>query len=300
MCSMAKNGDRSLLVRMLLAAVFTPLIVVGSLVAVVVMLPEQFLIGVLMALVLGVGITVRQRGKLPAGTVLQRQAAPELFATVDRLCLTADLPRPEIVLEPQAQPNSWIVQMPGSTPRLHVTQALLDLLDGDELRAVLAHELSHVANHDAAVMTVVGMPGALLLTGARRAAGGGWLPLQIGALIAGLIGLCSRVGTSALSRSRELVADRGACAITGRPSALASALLKVSGALRQLPSADLREMAALNAFHLVAVEPRRPKWYASNRFARRLAATHPSLDQRLVALEQLERRAQLQPPARSS
>jgi heat shock protein HtpX len=190
--------------------------------------------------------------------------------------------------------------MPGRRPRLHVTQALLDLLDGDELRAVLAHELSHVANHDAAVMTVVGMPGALLLTGARRAAAGGWLPLQIGAMIAGLIGLCSRVGTSALSRSRELVADRGACAITGRPSALASALLKVSGALRQLPSADLREMAALNAFQLVAVEPRQAKWYASNRLARRLAATHPSLDQRLAALEQLERRTQLERPARSS
>ncbi len=298
MCSMAEIGDRSLLVRMLLAAVFTPLIVVGLLVSVILVLPEQFLIGVLMALVLGVGITVRQRGKAPPGTVLQREGAPELFATVERLCLAADLPRPEIVLEPQAQPNSWIVQVPGRTPRLHVTQALLDLLDGDELRAVLAHELSHVANHDAAVMTVVGMPGALLLTGARRAAGGGWLPLQIGAMIAGLIGLCSRVGTSALSRSRELVADRGACAITGRPSALASALLKVSGALRRLPSADLREMAALNSFHLVAVETRQSKWYARNRLVRRLGATHPSLDQRLAALEQLERRTQLERPAR--
>ncbi len=300
MCSMAKHGDRSLLVRMLLAAVLTPLIVLGLLVAVILVLPEPVLFGVLAALVLGVGITVRERGKMAAGIVLERQAAPELFATVDRLCLTANLPRPEIVLEPQAQPNSWIVQLPGSTPRLHVTQALLDLLDGDELRAVLAHELSHVANHDAAVMTVVGMPGALLLTGARRAARGGWLPMQIGALTAGLIGLCSRVGTSALSRSRELVADRGACAITGRPSALASALLKVSGALRQLPSADLRVMAALNQFHLVAVEPRRPKWYAGNGLARRLAATHPSLDQRLAALERLERRTQLERPARRS
>ncbi len=297
---MAKHGDRSLLVRMLLAAVLTPLLVIALLVAVVLVLPEQFLIGVGAALVLGIGITVGQRGKRAAGTVLQRQAAPELFATVDRMCLVADLPRPEIVLEPQAQPNSWIVQLPGRTPRLHVTQALLDLLDGDELRAVLAHELSHVANHDAAVMTVVGMPGALLLTGARRAARGGWLPLQIGALIAGLIGLSSRLGTSSLSRSRELVADRSACAITGRPSALASALLKVSDALDRLPSADLREVAALDAFHLVGAEPRRSRWYTDNRLARGLLATHPSLHQRLAALERLERRTQLERPARSS
>jgi heat shock protein HtpX len=300
MCSMAKHGDRSLLVRMLLAAVLTPLLVVGLLLTVILVLPQQILIGVAIALVLGVGATLDQRGKTPAGTVLDRQAAPELFATVERLCLAADLPRPEIVLEPQAQPNSWIVQMPGSTPRLHVTQALLDLLDGDELRAVLAHELSHVANHDAAVMTVVGMPGALLLTGSRRASRGGWLPLQVGAGVAGLIGLCSRVGTSALSRSRELVADRGACAITGRPSALASALLKVSGALGRLPSADLREAAALNSFHLVAVQPRHSKWYADNRLARRLAATHPPLDQRLAALEMLERRVQSERPDRRS
>jgi heat shock protein HtpX len=300
MCSMAKHGDRSLLVRMLLAAVLTPLLVVGLLVVVILALPQQILIGVVAALVLGVGVTVRERRRTPAGTVVDRQAAPELFATVERLCLAADLPRPEIVLETQRQPNSWIVQVPGTTPRLHVTQALLDLLDGDELRAVLAHELSHVANHDAAVMTVVGMPGALLLTGARRAGRGGWLPLQVGAMIAGLIGLCSRVGTSALSRSRELVADRGACAITGRPSALASALLKVSGALGRLPSSDLREATALNSFQLVAAEPRRSKWYSNNRLARRLVATHPSLDQRLAALELMERRVQLERPDRRS
>ena len=232
---MAKHGDRSLLVRMLLAAVLTPLFVVALLVAVILALPGPVLVGVLAALALGLGVTVRQRGRTAAGTVLGREAAPELFATVERLCLAADLPRPEIVLEPQPQPNSWIVQMPGMTPRLHVTKALLDLLEPEELQAVLAHELSHVANHDAAVMTVVGMPGALLLTGARRAARGGWLPMQIGALIAGLIGLCSRVGTSSLSRSRELVADRGACAITG--PAIGAGLRAAEGLGRAAPAA---------------------------------------------------------------
>jgi heat shock protein HtpX len=134
----------------------------------------------------------------------------------------------------------------------------------------------------------------------------GWGPVIAGAMIAGAVGLVSRVPTNALSRYREFSADAGACALTGRPSALARALLKVSGQLARVPRADLRAVAGRDAFHLVAVEApagrrgrRRGRW---DRLAgwgpiRRLGATHPPLDRRLAALDRLERRHHQARPA---
>ena len=298
---MANHGDRSLLVRMLLAAVLTPVLVIGLLLLVILALPQPILIGVVVALVLGVGGTVRERGRTPAGAIVGRQAAPELFATVERLCLAADLPRPEIVLETQRQPNSWIVQVPGTTPRLHVTQALLDLLDGDELRAVLAHELSHVANHDAAVMTVVGMPGALLLTGARRAGRGGWLPLQIGAMIAAtrravlprrdqrVVALARAGGRSRRLRHHRPAFRAGFRVAQGlRCPRTAAVGRSARGDRAELLPARRRRAAPLE------VVRRQSAWRGGS------SATHPSLDERLAALEVLERRRPVRAPDRRS
>jgi heat shock protein HtpX len=283
--------DRGLVVRMVLAAVLTPVVVLGLLALAIVALPLNLLIGIGVVAALGTWMVLddRKRGPAAGARVLSEADAPELIALVDRLCVVADVPRPEIVLEKQAQPNSWVVDLPGRTPRLHVTQPLLDLLDQDELAAVIAHELSHLANRDAMVMTVVGMPGAVLLRGASKMRGG-WMPMFAGQLVAGAIGLISRVGTSALSRQRELAADQGASAITGRPSALASALLKVSGAISQVPKRDLRAAAALDSFHLIAVGSV-PKRFARHPIVRRLGATHPPLERRLRALEELQRHA---------
>jgi heat shock protein HtpX len=177
-----------------------------------------------------------------------------------------------------------------------MTASLLGLLDPHEIQAVIAHELSHIANRDATVMTVVGMPGAVLLAGSRRGAGIGavwfawwlwvarWITLQIGQY--------ARLGTNTLSRYRELAADRSAAAITGRPSALASALIKVSGQVKLMPRTDLRAMAALDNFHFVAVgEESRASWYE------RLSATHPSVQERVAALEALEAHVQRARPA---
>jgi len=119
--------------------------------------------------------------------------------------------------------------------------------------------------------------------GAQRA---GWAfgPLMAGRLAGFVIGAVSRVGSSALSRHRELTADAGAVALTGRPAALASALLKVSGRLEALPRADLRAVATRDALHLVAVDDEE-----GGTLARRMWATHPSVERRVAALERLER-----------
>ena len=274
--------DRRLQARMVTAAIVTPLVVVAAVLGVALVAPTKILIGLLAAGAIGAGGAFIAWRQDEGEHELTREEAPGLHATVERLCLMADLECPQLVLVAEAQPNSWVVAPPRRRPRLHVTQGLLAALTPAELEAVIAHELAHLANRDALVMTAVGGPGAVLREGSRSM----WniWPLQLGGFLAYLVGAISSVGTNALSRYRELAADAGAAALTGRPAALASALTKVSGGLTQLPSDDLREVAGRDAFHLLPVQAP-PDW-----IPKPLTATHPELEVRLAALERLERR----------
>ena len=262
---------------MVLAAVGTPLVVVALLVVVAVALPLKAILGI--AVLMGIGAVglVRERREAADAAVLGPGEEPALRAVVERLCLVADLPAPEIAVEASGSPNSWIVDLPGRPARLHVTRGLLDLLEPAELEAVVAHELSHVAHRDATVMTVVALPASLL-----RGGGAAWCwgPLAFGRVAALVIGSIGEVGSAALSRYRELTADAGAAALTGHPAALASALMKVSGALAAVPTEDLRLVAGCEALHLVAGEEE----------GRGYARTHPSVERRVAALERLEHR----------
>jgi heat shock protein HtpX len=272
-------ADRGLQARMVLAAVGTPLVILALLVVVAVVLPLKMILAIALLVTIGIAGLVRERRAAADAAVLGPGEEPELRAVVQRLCLVADLPAPEIAVEASAAPNSWIVDLPGRPPRLHVTRGLLDLLEPAELEAVVAHELSHVAHRDATVMTVVALPAALL-----RGRGGAvwvWGPLALGPLAAVVIGSIGEVGSAALSRYRELTADAGAAALTGHPAALASALMKVSGALTMIPSKDLRLVAGCEALHLVAEDEDGQRGYAR---------THPSIERRVAALERLEHR----------
>ena len=221
--------DRGLTARMLIAAVMTPAVLVAALVAVVVFAPTKIIIVVAIASAVGIHGAVRERAAAANGREVGPSEAPELHAIVERLCVVADLAKPRIVVEDEKQPNSWIVSLGRGHSRLHVTQGLLDRLEWSELEAVVGHELAHVAHRDAAVMTVVGGPGAVMLGGGLRVTrGGGFWMLQIGGIVAIAIGWLGSVGTRALSRYREFAADAGAVALTGNPAALASALMKVS------------------------------------------------------------------------
>jgi heat shock protein HtpX len=265
---------------MVLAAVLTPLIVLGLFAVAILTFPGRQVGFLVFALVVGTVSTViaYRKQRPPDGPVLTETDDPELFAILTRLCALANLPRPEVVLSNQRQPNSWVVQQPGHAPRMYVTLGLRELLTLDELAAVLAHELAHIVNRDAVVMTVVGTPGTVM-----RKARGGWAaaPLWV-------IGWLSVLGTNILSRYRELAADATSAQMTGRPSALATALMKVSDRLEQIPKTDLRAAAAMNAFNLVAVPQRRGEWQRS-RLLSGIAATHPPLQARLDALHELER-----------
>jgi heat shock protein HtpX len=285
--------DRGLQARMLLAAVVTPLVVFASLAAIVVVAPLKVVLGVGLAAAIGIGGALRERRERPQARPVTVEEAPALHATVDRLCVLADLPKPEIVIEPERQPNSWMVGLSRGRARLHVTRGLLELLPPAELEAVIGHELAHLVHRDAAVMTAVGGPGAVLLDGGRRATRGGWWIYMLGGIAAAAIGWLSRLGTQVLSRHRELAADAGSAALTGRPAALASALRRISGELRLIPEEDLRLAAFRDVFHLLPVEEPRGDWG-------RLTATHPPLATRIERLERLERAlqsARLAPPA---
>lgn len=265
---------------MLVAAVGTPLIVLAAVAAVVLLGPTKIVIGVGIAAAIGIGGTLRERSERAPPRAVTPAEQPELHAIVDRLCVMADLPKPEIVVEPEDQPNSWIVGLSRQRSRLHVTRGLLAALPKDELEAVVAHELAHVAHRDAAVMTAVGGPGAVLLAGGRRMTRGGWWITMIGGAVAAAIGWVSMLGTQALSRHRELAADADSAALTGHPAALASALRRISGQLARIPRADLRVAAARDVFHLMPVaEDGQRGW----------RATHPSLATRIERLERLER-----------
>jgi heat shock protein HtpX len=274
--------DHGLTVRMLAAAVATPLVVLAALAALVLVAPVKLLIGIGIAAVVGVVTAVRARSEAMRGHELTPREAPELHAVVERLCVVADLPKPRIVLEAERQPNSWVVSVGRDNARLHVTSGLLDRLDPHELEAVVGHELAHVAHRDATVMTLVGGPGAVLVGGGARMARGGWWPMQIGAIVAWAIGKVASLGTLALSRYREFAADAGAVALTGNPAALASALMKVSEGVVAVPTRDLRAVAARDPFHLLPVAEAKS----------RLLATHPSLEARIARLERLESRLQ--------
>src|SRR5205809_6191418 len=151
--------DRGLQARMVLAAVGTPLLVFGCIAAIVALAPLKLAIGVGIVAAVGIVVAVKERADRPQGSPVTPDQAPDLHAIVDRLCVVADLPKPEIVVEPERQPNSWLVALSRNRARLHVTRGLLDALAQDELEAVIGHELSPLAHRDAVGMTVVGRPG---------------------------------------------------------------------------------------------------------------------------------------------
>jgi heat shock protein HtpX len=280
--------DAALTARMLLAAVLTPAILLVALFVLVETAPLRLLGGLALAAVAGTVAIVRERERSVRGREVDAGEAPGLHAVVERLCVLADLPKPRIVVEPERQPNSWVVAVGRDHTRLHLTQGLIERLDPHELEAVIAHELAHVAHRDATVMTVIGGPGAVLLGGGVRILrGGGLWFVSVGGIVAIALGWVTSAGTRALSRYREFAADAGAAALTGNPAALASALVKVSDGLGALPVTDLRVAAARDAFHLLPVGRER-----AGRMIPPLPPTHPSLRARIARLERLEARLQ--------
>ncbi len=225
------------------------------------------------------------------GQVVTPEQAPQLHGVIDRLCALADMPKPAVAVADSDLPNAFATGRSPSKAVVCVTTGLLRRLDTDELEGVLAHELSHVAHRDVAVMTIASFLGVLagLMTRFTLFAGVGRNRDQNTAVVALVVVLVSAVVyvlsfllTRALSRYRELAADRSSAILTGRPSALASALTKVSGDMARIPTRDLRQAEAFNAFFLVPALA--PGFSLSSLFA-----THPPLERRIDQLGRIAR-----------
>jgi heat shock protein HtpX len=239
------------------------------------------------------------------GKIVSREQAPQLFGVVDRLCAMANMPMPKVAIANVDMPNAFATGRDQKHAVVCVTTGILRRLDEPELEAVLAHELSHVAHRDVAVMTVASFLGILagLLTrvlvyaglfggfggGDRNRGGGGGgnaggqIVLVELALLAfsALVYAISFVLIRTLSRYRELAADRSGAILIGQPRLLAQALIKVTGEMSRVPTRDLRQAEAFNAFFFAPA-------FAKGASLSTLFSTHPTLERRLQQLTQLE------------
>jgi heat shock protein HtpX len=210
---------------------------------------------------------------------------PKLHAQLGRLAQQADLPKPTVAVADSRTPNAFATGRSPSNATVCVTTGILETLDDEELEGVLAHELAHVKNRDVAVMTIA----SFLSTIAFFIVRWGWLfggrnrnqaPVIVAIVVSLLVWVISFLLIRALSRYREYTADRGAAMITGNPSALATALMKISGRMDQVPEEDLRDQAEMNAFFVIPI---------TKGFIGRIASTHPPTETRVEKLRELER-----------
>jgi heat shock protein HtpX len=217
---------------------------------------------------------------------------PELHGIIERLCVQADLPKPRVCVMETSMPNAFAMGRSRKSTTVCATRGILNMLNPAELEGVMAHEMTHVINRDVMVMTLAGFFASLaaLIMQFAFFFGGGYgnrdeeEDIFIVIAISAVVYAISFFLLRALSRYREFAADRGSAVLTGRPSALASALIKISGTIEQTPRQDLRAAEGMSAFFII---PARAKNSLLNLFA-----DHPPLEQRLAALQRLE--AQLQ------
>ena len=225
------------------------------------------------------------------GREVSPQEAPELHAVIDRLCALADMPKPKVAIADSDVPNAFAT---GRSPKRAVvcaTTGIMRRLTPAELEGVLSHELSHVAHRDVTVMTIASFVGVLagFLTrmalysgmGGRRGGNNNGPPVVlIITLVSVVVYALSFLLTRALSRYRELAADRAGAVLTGQPSALASALVKISGEMARIPTRDLRQAEPFNAFFFTPAVS--PGFSLSSLFS-----THPTTERRLEQLSRI-------------
>jgi heat shock protein HtpX len=231
--------------------------------------------------------------------IVSQEEAPELHATVERLCAMAGLPKPRIAVVDTDVPNAFATGRNPKHAAVAVTTGLWRRLEPQEIESVLAHELSHIANRDVLVMTVAsffamlaalltrfglyaGMFGGFGGGGGRNNNNNNQVPVWLIVLLVSIVVYAiSFVLIRTISRYREYAADRGSALITGTPENLMSALQKISSNIAQIPQRDLREVQGMNAFFIIPTnwKTNMSEWMMD----------HPPLEKRLAALSEIAR-----------
>jgi heat shock protein HtpX len=230
--------------------------------------------------------------------IVSAQEEPDLHAMVERLCAMADLPKPKVAVIPSNVPNAFATGRSPKHAAIAVTDGLRRRLEPHEVEAVLAHELSHIANRDVLIMTVASffaMLAALLTRfglyagmfggfggGGRRDNNNNQVPIWLIIFAVSVVTyVVSFILIRTISRYREYAADRGSALITGAPENLMSALQKIASGITQIPQQDLREVAGMNAFFIVPTNWRQQ--------VGEIFMDHPPMEKRLAALAQIAR-----------
>jgi heat shock protein HtpX len=234
------------------------------------------------------------------------QEAPELHAMIERLCVQADIPKPKVAVVNSPVPNAFALGRSPKNATVCATTGIMDMLSPSELEGVMAHEITHIVNRDVMIMTLCGFFASIasmivqfgFFFGGGYGGGGYSDDDEEGPsfmaiiLVSAIVWVVSFFLMRMLSRYREFAADRGAAVITGRPSALSSALLKISGVNERIPQGDLRAHAEMNAFYIVPVKVKESVY--------NLFSTHPPMEQRIEALSRLESQLQSGGPVRAA
>jgi len=284
------KADRELSARMVLVMFLLGLLYVAAIAALI-----AYGVNAVAVLVIAAGALAAQwyfSDKVALAAMGAREVtpaqAPELHGVIDRLTVLADMPKPRIAISDIDTPNAFATGRSQQHSVVVVTTGLLRRLDRSELEAVLAHELSHIAHRDVAVMTVASFLGVLAGFVARMSMYSGigrsrdqrqQAAILMVVLVSVLVYAISFLLLRALSRYRELAADRAAAYLTGQPSALAGALTKISGQMAAIPTGDLRKMEPVNAF-MFAPAATKTKGFSLGQ----VFATHPPLEKRIAQL----------------
>ena len=263
---------------------------------------------VLFAVILGGGFAIGSlfySDKIALATAGAHEVSPtdspeaaRLHGIVDRLCALADMPKPRVAIADTDMPNAFATGRNADHAVVCATKGIMRRLENDELEGVLAHEMSHVAHKDVQVMTIasfLAIIAALLVRiafyselfgGGRRSNDQNALPIMfILMIVSAVVYAISFLLIRLLSRYRELSADRSGALLTGQPSALKAALIKVTGDIGRIPTKDLRTAQPLNAFFFA------PAMHLSGGSSSKLAnifSTHPSLERRLAELDKVQ------------
>ena len=228
--------------------------------------------------------------------VVSREQFPQVHEIVEKLAQRSNLPKPKVAVVNTNMPNAFATGKSHKSSVVAVTTGLLDILDYDELEAVIGHELSHVKNRDVLVLTLASIFSVVAsflmryaMFGAMFGGGGGYgggrsrnnagVAMLIVILVAVVTWIVSFIITRAISRYREYAADRGSAQVTGKPMELASALTKISGSMHKVPQQHAQRFQSLNAFFIIPA-------FSSNSLVN-LFSTHPPVEKRIQKLKEM-------------
>ena len=226
--------------------------------------------------------------------LVTRDQFPELHDLVERIVARNNLPKPKIAVINTRMPNAFATGKGPKSSVVAVTAGLMNTLETEELEGVIAHELTHIRNRDALVITLAslfstvawylmqfgfygGLYGGGMGYGRRDNTTGSMIIIIAVAMLTWVI---SFLIIRAISRYREYAADRGSAQMTGKPIKLANALMKISGTIKNIPTRDLRQQEGLNAFFIVPA--------LSGSTIGNLFSTHPPIQKRVEKLMEME------------